>query len=279
MLKTFHFIVGDIHGCLDELLELEEKAILRALEQGGECKIVSVGDLVDRGPYSNQVVDHFLKGKQNKTHLAVIGNHESFFLQYLYVAYSKWLKKKGIRVPRYFYTFSELYKNSTRAKGLPKSDFPSLIKSAWLSQGGYETLKSYRIDSKNPEIERLPVDHIKYLFSLPPYLEIQDFIVTHALPTRKEFHVLKKHFNKHPVSLQEVKKAFVKIQWNRSWEGVEKIGGKKLISGHTPDTEPRRNKSMNVLQIDTRCFRDGKLTAYCPELDEFIFVKAKKTYY
>jgi serine/threonine protein phosphatase 1 len=44
-------IVGDIHGCFDELIRLVDRADI-----GPEDLIVSVGDLVDRGPRSYDVV-------------------------------------------------------------------------------------------------------------------------------------------------------------------------------------------------------------------------------
>lgn len=61
-------VVGDIHGCFDELLELLEKVELRAADL-----LVSVGDLVDRGPAPGDVV-RFFRGRPNS--VVVMGNHE-----------------------------------------------------------------------------------------------------------------------------------------------------------------------------------------------------------
>lgn len=38
------FVVGDIHGCFDELIELTEKVGLKE-----EDVLISLGDIVDRG--------------------------------------------------------------------------------------------------------------------------------------------------------------------------------------------------------------------------------------
>lgn len=47
-------VIGDIHGCYDELLDLVEKARL------GECdRLVAVGDLITKGPGSRQVLELF----------------------------------------------------------------------------------------------------------------------------------------------------------------------------------------------------------------------------
>lgn len=61
-------IVGDIHGCYAELLELCDRAAL-----GAEDRLVSVGDLVDRGPDPASVVELF---RTRPNSLALCGNHE-----------------------------------------------------------------------------------------------------------------------------------------------------------------------------------------------------------
>ncbi|WP_433474550.1 metallophosphoesterase family protein [Spirillospora sp. CA-142024] len=61
-------IVGDIHGCFDELLELLEKIGLRP-----DDLLVSVGDLVDRGPSPGEVTRLF---RERPNSVAVMGNHE-----------------------------------------------------------------------------------------------------------------------------------------------------------------------------------------------------------
>jgi serine/threonine protein phosphatase 1 len=61
-------IVGDIHGCYFELLALLDKAGL-----GAEDLIIGIGDIVDRGPESPQVLEYFQKTAHAR---AVMGNHE-----------------------------------------------------------------------------------------------------------------------------------------------------------------------------------------------------------
>ena len=63
-----HLIIGDIHGCYDELLELLDKAGL-----SDDDPIISVGDLVNRGPDSARVLDFF---RATPNALAIRGNHE-----------------------------------------------------------------------------------------------------------------------------------------------------------------------------------------------------------
>ena len=60
--------MGDIHGCYEELLQLISLANLQADEM-----LISVGDIVDRGPDSLKVYE-FFKNRPNS--LVVMGNHE-----------------------------------------------------------------------------------------------------------------------------------------------------------------------------------------------------------
>ena len=61
-------IVGDVHGCLDEL-----RGLLDDLDfDPGRDALVSVGDLVGKGPAGAEVVRWFREGG----HRAVRGNHE-----------------------------------------------------------------------------------------------------------------------------------------------------------------------------------------------------------
>lgn len=63
-----HLIIGDIHGCFDELQELLQRAGL-----GADDQIVALGDAVDRGPDSVRVLE-FLRANQRACSL--MGNHE-----------------------------------------------------------------------------------------------------------------------------------------------------------------------------------------------------------
>ena len=62
------FVIGDIHGCFTELQELLDKAGVAE-----DVRIIGLGDIVDRGPDSVQVLDFFCN---NPTRLSLMGNHE-----------------------------------------------------------------------------------------------------------------------------------------------------------------------------------------------------------
>lgn len=62
------FVIGDIHGCFTELQELLDKAGIL-----DDDLIIALGDIVDRGPDSAQVLDFF---SNNPSRLSLMGNHE-----------------------------------------------------------------------------------------------------------------------------------------------------------------------------------------------------------
>lgn len=61
-------VVGDIHGCYDELMEL-----LASVSFGLDDRVVCVGDLVTKGPKNREVLDLFMNDTRFRT---VIGNHD-----------------------------------------------------------------------------------------------------------------------------------------------------------------------------------------------------------
>ena len=61
-------VVGDIHGCYDELMEM-----LETVGFGQDDSVVCVGDLVTKGPKSREVLDLFMTDPRFRT---VIGNHD-----------------------------------------------------------------------------------------------------------------------------------------------------------------------------------------------------------
>ena len=84
-LDGFAYVIGDIHGCFDELVELlkliEQDA---ALQSSGPKYVVFLGDLMDRGPKSKEVIDYLLNYKPDFAKpVYLMGNHEEVFLKVL----------------------------------------------------------------------------------------------------------------------------------------------------------------------------------------------------
>ena len=71
--------IGDVHGCLKTLDRLLEK-----LELTSDTHLVFVGDYVDRGPDSREVIDLLVKEPLPGFESAyLLGNHEAFLLKFV----------------------------------------------------------------------------------------------------------------------------------------------------------------------------------------------------
>jgi serine/threonine protein phosphatase 1 len=65
-------IFGDIHGCYDEWRELLDK-----LKVSENDKLISVGDIIFKGPYSGKCLELAMQLPNLE---CVLGNHENYFL-------------------------------------------------------------------------------------------------------------------------------------------------------------------------------------------------------
>lgn len=79
--------IGDIHGCHVEFAEL-----LARLELSKEDRLILLGDLINRGPDSNQVLD--LARAHRAT--ALLGNHELRLLKYRRTHDRKYVKETDL---------------------------------------------------------------------------------------------------------------------------------------------------------------------------------------
>jgi len=71
MSRVNHYIIGDVHGMFQEL-----ERLIDVLKPSSEDTVVFVGDLVDKGPSSGDVV-RFVRELSSRTNVVVVeGNHE-----------------------------------------------------------------------------------------------------------------------------------------------------------------------------------------------------------
>jgi len=80
------YIIGDIQGCFDELKDLLEKINF----QTDKDKLIFVGDLVNRGPKSFEILE-FIYHLPNKK--IVLGNHDLYLINLFYGALPRSYKK------------------------------------------------------------------------------------------------------------------------------------------------------------------------------------------
>lgn len=146
-------VIGDIHGCINTLEKLYK------LISEYNCKIYSVGDLIDRGNFSKEVIQFCI----DKNIQPVRGNHEQMLIDAI-ESYSSYVNPN-------FKDYSQL-------------DLCSELDTFYIN-GGAATQKSYtNYDSRiyfhllEKKIEEL--GHLEFIKSLPIKLELENIVITHA---------------------------------------------------------------------------------------------------
>ena len=131
------FAIGDIHGCYDRLKTLMEKIPI-------DCSrdtLIFIGDYIDRGPHSVEVVDYLIHLKKRVPEVIFLkGNHEDMLDKFITGA------------DRFTY----------------------------LLNGGQQTLDSYLTKPVQSEFFPIPPDHMEFFKSLRLFYETEEFIFVHA---------------------------------------------------------------------------------------------------
>lgn len=76
------YVISDIHGCYDQYMELLEKIMFSENDM-----LYILGDVVDRGPKSIEVLQDMMK---RKNVIYIIGNHDYL----MYVVMKKYLNSQ-----------------------------------------------------------------------------------------------------------------------------------------------------------------------------------------
>lgn len=234
-------IIGDIHGCYDELVEL--LALLgyefSHLPDGGLSvnhpqgrKVIFVGDYVDRGPKVVEVLKLVMGMHKAGVGICVPGNHD--------VKLARALRGKNV----------------TQTHGLAES-----------------------MSQMEQESEEFKVQVAEFIESMISHyvFDNEKLVVAHAgmkkeLQGRASGRV--REFALYGETTGETDEFGLPIRLN--W-AEEYRGGATVVYGHTPVIEPQWiNRTINV---DTGCVFGGKLTALRYPERELVSVPAHKTYY
>ena len=151
------YVIGDIHGCIDLLREKHARIEADVTTNGAavECTVIYLGDYIDGGPSSRDVIETVMGDAPKGTKkITLMGNHEKLLLDFLDDA------RAGER---------------------------------WLELFGGETLESYGVTVPSGYVGRkqllamqsalrtkLPKKHIHFLKSLRPYYICGDYAFVHA---------------------------------------------------------------------------------------------------
>jgi serine/threonine protein phosphatase 1 len=225
--------IGDLHGHLAPL-----RRILERIAPGPSDFIVFIGDYIDRGPDSREVVQDLIELNEAHPNTAFLkGNHEDMLLGSL-------------------------------GYGALVTDL-----NTWLYNGGSSTLRSYglgrqeldRILTLWDEEERVaalrkafPPSHLDFFLELAMYVESEGYFFCHGgvEPYR---------------SIEQGKNSHFQLLWMREHLYANKpVWDKTVVCGHTPLREvlltPR------LICIDTGLHYNGKLTALNVKSGEIVQV-------
>lgn len=253
-----HYIIGDVHGCFYTL----EQLVSTVYKEDPKAQLVFVGDYVDRGLWSNKVID-FMIGLQENGAVCLRGNHDDV-IGWILNSQSASDLKEFVRGPVNLLN----------------------VASWWLSNGLYSTIQSYFkpehgvIGNILDEFRSIvPKKHKDFLNGLRLYWEIDTHFAGHAflnpsqeLPRKIDF--LRLNYNE--LLWSRFPTEYVDTGYGRTPSGIsgampvwDKIG----VFGHTPvenygSLEPIRFGNLRL--IDTGVFLGRAMTAYCCEQDNFI---------
>jgi len=233
-------IIGDIHGCLDETLELLGQLGYSASVDGGRYalshpdgrKVVFVGDLVDRGPNSPGVIRLVMDAVAAGSAFCVAGNHD--------VKLSRALRGRDVKV----------------------------------THGLKESLEQLKTESE--EFRRSAAEYLDGLVS-HYVLDGGKLVVAHA-GLREEMHGrgsgAVRQFAMYGETTGETDEYGLPVRYN--W-AADYRGKAMVVYGHTP--VPESEWINNTICLDTGCVFGGKLTALRYPERELVSVPAHRMYY
>ena len=141
------WVIPDIHGCANTLKALIEEHIMPTRTD----EIYFLGDYIDRGPGSKDVIDYIRKMQKDEYSVTALkGNHEDFVL--------------------------ELYDAEMNSRNAWYKVFGNQKKKSWYTIGGKECLKSFGISS----LRDIPVEYIEWMKNLEHYAKLDGFVLVHA---------------------------------------------------------------------------------------------------
>lgn len=198
------YVVGDIHGCYDEWMELKD----RIEKEDNNATFILTGDIIDRGPKTIEMVNWALENiTEDGKYQMVIGNHETekiYWWDNWFIPKYREYELNGIKigldaVSTDTYGFSVEYIR----RGLNVSDFRKAI-------SFFRKLPFYKDLIINGQ--RYIIAHANIPYSA---IESDDTLVKNLNSRQKEF-----------------------IVWDRDITNFEKIENVILINGHNPSVFP-----------------------------------------
>lgn len=238
-------IIGDVHGCYDELLELLELLGYTRAEDDDEDALwrhpagrraIFVGDLVDRGPGVTQVVRLAMRMVAAGQAFWAPGNHD--------IKLMRALEGRNVHIAH------GLQESLNQIDALPTAE----------ERGSFRR------------------DFVAIIHQIPPYLWLEngDLVVAHAgLPERYHGRISERvrvlAFYGETTGWEDEYGHPIRIDWAADYHGAAAV-----VYGHTPHRETRWRH--NTINVDTGCVHGGRLTAVRWPERSLVSVSAHREY-
>ena len=237
------YVVGDIHGCYDEWMELKNRIEM----QDSEAVFILVGDIVDRGPKVMEMIEWAMENiTENGKYLMICGNHE--------LDKSEWFAE--------FLEYQETF---------PDADYRDYYSDNYDFQSTM---------SKNNISQEQLQDIIRFFLELPVYKELyidtkkprgkQHYVIVHAyLPPDciNKDESVKKSALKSPMNCTDIERMYKVMQkqseivWERNYKGYSRLRSTIVLHGHTPTIA---NEITNISSEQGRiCYQEKDINLDC----------------
>jgi serine/threonine protein phosphatase 1 len=142
-----YWVIPDIHGCAKTLRALVEDLIKPSKHDW----LFFLGDYIDRGPSSKEVIDYLMYLKREEYNLRMLmGNHEDYLIK--------------------------SYQDEVNAKSFFGFKMKNPRTKEWLFHGGKQTMESFKLT----DLKQFPAEYIEWMQHLEYYIELENFILVHA---------------------------------------------------------------------------------------------------
>jgi len=266
-------IIGDIHGCYDELCALLEKLDYTVDKENCTAtpptgrKAIFLGDLCDRGPNNVYVLRMVMEMVASGHALCIAGNHDAKLLKHL--KGNKVQLTHGLDI-----TVKELeaYKRDTQEEQQHDDQKPE-------RQGFGDQSNAPKRNRNNGQNNDFINDVTTFLDSLISHYVLDNgkLVVAHA-GIKEKFHGRAsgtvRQFCLYGDTTGETDEYGlpVRLPWANEYRGKPLV-----IYGHTP--APMVEQVNNTFCIDTGCVFGGKLTAFRYPEKDLVQVDAAREYY
>jgi bis(5'-nucleosyl)-tetraphosphatase (symmetrical) len=249
-------LIGDIHGCYEELLELME--VIRFDPE--RIRLIFVGDIGDRGPKSAECVQYVRSLCERGLAECALGNHENKHIRFRSHEIKKKLTGKNNPMRPMSKNDMEFHMKMSDEDIAWMQTLPLKIHikdNWWAIHGGLEPAYDFAYQSPDQIIRCRYVSDGNCVSSSGKVIAKGK-----AVPLNKD--------KSQPANT---------VYWTDMWDGPQSIVYGHCVHSLVNPLVDARPNDVKCIGIDTGCVFGGCLTAFFLIDRHFVKVKAKKEYY